>query len=105
MSDVLSRTPIVQPDGRTAVPVPPPLPSPQAQTRAAQRRARRLTTYEHVWTLHRQGRSNRTIAQQLGIGRMTVVRYLQAPTFPESKGRSDTGKSCLTPYEERLLTR
>ncbi len=30
-----SRTPVVQPDGRTAVPVPPPTPTPQAQTRAA----------------------------------------------------------------------
>jgi transposase len=36
---------------------------------------------------------------------MTVVRYLQAPTFPKRKGRSDTGKSRLTPYEERPLTR
>jgi transposase len=70
-----------------------------------QRRSRRLATYEHVWRLHRQGWSNLAIAQQLGIGRMTVVRYLQAPTFPERKGRSDTGKSILTPYKEHLLKR
>jgi transposase len=31
------------------------------------------------------------------------VRYLRAPTFPERKGRSDTGQSILTPYKERLL--
>jgi transposase len=105
VSDALSRTPVVQPDGRTALPVPPPTPTPQAQARAAQRRARRLATYEHVWRLYRQGWSNRAIAQQLGIGRMTVVRYLQASTFPERKGRSDTGKSVLTPYKERLLKR
>jgi transposase len=55
--------------------------------------------------LHRQGWSNRAIAQQLGIGRMTVVPYLQALTFPERKGRSDTGKSVLTPYKARLLKR
>jgi transposase len=73
--------------------------------RAAQRRSRRLATYERVWALSRQGWSNRAMAQQLGIGRMTVVRYLQAPTFPERKGRSDTGKSVLTPYKERLLKR
>jgi hypothetical protein len=36
--------------------------------------------------------------QQLGMGRRTVVRYLQAPTFPERKGRSNKGKSLLTPY-------
>jgi transposase len=45
------------------------------------------------------------MAQHLGIGRMTVVRYLQALTFPERKGRSDTGKSLLTPYKERLFKR
>jgi transposase len=103
VSDAWSRTPVVQPDGQTAVPVPPSMSTPQAQARAAQRRARRLVTYEHVWTLHRQGWSTRTIAQHLGIGRMTVVRYLQAPTFPERKGRSDTGKSLLTPYKAYLL--
>jgi hypothetical protein len=36
---------------------------------------------------------------------MTVVRDLQAPTFPERKGHSNTGKSVLTPYKERLLKR
>jgi transposase len=43
------------------------------------------------------------MAQQLGIGRMTVVRSLQVPTFPERKGRSDTGKSLLTPHKEYIL--
>jgi transposase len=105
VSTALSRTPVLQPDGQTAVPIPPSPPTPQAQTQAAQRRSRRLATYEQVWSLHRQGWSNRAIAQQLGIGRMTVVRYLQAPTFPERKGRSDAGKSVLTPYKERLLKR
>jgi len=105
VNDALRRTPVVQPDGRTAVPVPPPMPSPQAQIRAVQRRARRLATYAEVWALSRQGWSNRAIARQLGIGRMTVVRHLQAPTFPERKGRSDTGKSLLTPYKARLLRR
>jgi transposase len=105
VSDMLSRTPVVQPDGRPAVPVPPRTPSPQERTRAAQRRSRRLAMYEQVRTRHRQGWSNRAIAQQLGIGRMTVVRYLQAPTFPERKGHTNLGKSVLTPYKERLLKR
>jgi transposase len=103
VSDMLSRPRVVQPDGQTAVLVPPSTPTPQARTRAAQRRARRLATYEQVWTLHREGWSNRTIAQHLGIGCMTVVRHLQAPTFPERKGHTTTGKSVLTPYTERLL--
>jgi transposase len=103
--DMLSHTPLVQPNGQIAVLVPPSTPTPQAQTRAAQRRARRLATYDQVWTLHCPGWSNRAIAQQLRIGRMTVVRYLQAPTFPERKGHTTTGKSVLTPYKERLLKR
>ncbi len=48
---------------------------------------------------------NGAIAEQLGIGRMTIVRCLQAPTFPERKGRSDTGKSLLTPCKARILKR
>ena len=74
VSDGRRRTPVVQPDGQTAVPVPPSAPTPQAQTRAAQRRARRLAIYEQVWSLQRQGWSPRLIAQHLGLGRMTVVR-------------------------------
>jgi transposase len=105
VTDTRSRTPITQPDGRTAMPVPPSTPTPQAQTRAAQRRARRLATYEQVWSLHHQGWSPRLIAQHLGIGRMTVVRYLQAPTFPERKGRSETRRSLLSPYTVAILTR
>jgi len=78
--------PVTQADGRTAVSVPPRTPTPQAQTRAAQRRARRLATSVQVWTRHREGWSHRVIAQHLGRGRMTVVRSLQAPTVPERNG-------------------
>lgn len=42
--EALSCKPVIQSDGRLAVPVPPPMPSPQAPTRAVQRRARRLAT-------------------------------------------------------------
>jgi transposase len=49
VSEALSRTPIIQPDGRTAMPVPPSSPTPQAQTWAAERRLRRLATYEPRW--------------------------------------------------------
>jgi transposase len=86
VSDAWSRTPVTQPDGQTAIPVPPSTPTPQARTQAAQRRSRRLATYEQVWGLHRQGWSNRAIAQRLGIGRMTAVRSLQAPTLMNGSG-------------------
>ena len=105
VSDARSRTPVVQPDGQTAVPVPPSPPTPQAQTRAAERRSRRLATDAQVWALHRQGWSNRAMAQPLGIGRMTVVRSLQAPIFPERKEHTNPGTSVLTPDKERLLKR
>jgi transposase len=105
VSTARSRTPVVQPDGQTAVPVPPSLPTPQAQTRAAERRSRRLATEAQVWALHRQGWSNRAMAQPLGSGRMTVVRSLQAPTVPARTGHTNPGKSVLTPDQERLLKR
>lgn len=54
VSAALISIPVVQPDGRTAVPVPPSAPTHQEQTRAAQRRARRLATYDQVWTLNRR---------------------------------------------------
>jgi hypothetical protein len=98
-------TPVVQPDGQTAVPVPPSTPMPQAQARAAERRARRLATSAQVWARHRQGWSNRAIAPQLGSGRMTVGRALHAPTFPERQGHTKPGKRVLTPAQERRLKR
>jgi len=105
VSDAQSCLPVTQADGRTAVPVPPRTPTPQAQTRAAQRRARRLAPSAQVWTLPREGWSTRVLAQHLGLGRMTVVRDLQAPTVPERTGRSETRRSLLTPSQEDLLRR
>ena len=93
----LSRTPVV--------PVPPSPPPPPAPTQAAPRRSRRFATSEQLWSRHRQGWSDRASAQPRGIGRMTVVRSRQAPTSPARKGRSATGRSLLTPYQERLLQR
>ena len=57
-----------------------------------QRRARRLSRYEEVMRLHQEGVSVRQIAQQLGLGRQTVRRYLKHTTarFP----RSPSAASC-----------
>lgn len=77
--EAISAEPVTGGEGTVAVPVPPIVPTAIEEARAEQRRARRLAHYEQVWVLHRQGRSNRTLARQLGSGRMTVVRYLQAP--------------------------
>ncbi len=70
-----------------------------------ERRSRRLATYEQGWALHRQGCANRSMAQHLGIGRLTVVRSLQAPPFPARQGYTHPGKRVLTPDHERLLKR
>ena len=45
------------------------------------------------------------IAQQLGIGKNTVYRYLRTETLPERQRRADRGRSILTPYHAYLLER
>src|SRR5262245_6037449 len=70
-----------------------------AVVQAQQRRARRLTTYEQVWALHRQGSTGDALARQLRIGKSTVFRDLRSATFPERRGRSDRGRSVLDPYK------
>jgi transposase len=64
-----------------------------------------LSTYQQVWNLHRQGWSAQAIARQVGIGKTSVFRYLRTPNFPERQGRSDRGRSVLTPYKEYVLKR
>jgi transposase len=53
-----------------------------ASTRGA-RRVRRLTRYEQVIALHRAGGSLTAIAQQMGLARSTVRKYVHADSFPE----------------------
>jgi hypothetical protein len=105
VSPARSRPPVVQPEGQTAVPVPPRMPTPQAQTRAAQRRSRRRATAAPVWARPRQGWSPRAMAQPRGSGRMPVVRSLQAATVPERTGQTTPGTSIRPPATERLLKR
>ena len=96
---------VTNPDSTAVVPVLPPTPSTKEQRRAEQRRARRLASYQQVWTLHHQGWSAPAIARQLGIGRNTVLKYLRSYTFPERQGRSDCGRSLLDPYKDYLIQR
>jgi transposase len=93
------------PDGAVATPVPGPLTPTLVQAKATRRRAQRVARYEPVWTLRPQGCSGEAMARQLGMGRTTGCRYLPAPTFPERTGRSDRGRSLLTPYQPYLLKR
>jgi transposase len=101
----LRQPPVPQPDGTVAVPVPPPSPPRMAQELAHQRQARRLALHQQIWGFHQQGWPAWAIAQQLGIGKNTVFRYLRMATLPERQRRADRGRSILTPYHAYILTR
>jgi transposase len=74
------------------------------QLQRQQRRERRLSRYEAVMRLHQQGVSVRQIAQQLGMGRQTVRRYLHHGAFPEITPRRKP-PSILDRWEPHLLER
>jgi transposase len=99
------KAPVTQPDGTRAVPVPPPAPPRKAQELANQRQARRLALHQPIWAYHRQGWPGWAIAQQLGVGKNTVFRYLRTETLPMRTRRTDRGRSLLTPYTPYLLER
>jgi transposase len=67
------------------------------------RREERLAHYEQVIALHKQGRSQQAIAQQVGISLRTVQRWLAAGTFPERKPREQASQ--LDRYLPYLLGR
>ena len=101
----LQRAPVAQPDGTVAVLVPPPSPPTIVQELAHQRQMRRLALHQPSWAFHRPGGPAWAIAQQLGIGKNTVLRYLRMATLPERKRRADRGRSLLTPDHASLLER
>ena len=105
VNEVMRHPVVSPPDGAVVTPVPGPLTPTLVQAKATRRRAQRVALYEQVWTLRHQGCSGEAIARQLGMGRSPVFRDLHAPTFPERKGRSDRGRSLLTPDKTYLLRR
>ncbi len=76
----------------------------KSQLLRQQRRARRLSRYTEAMHLHEQGVSVRQIAQQLGMGRLTVRRYLHHGVFPEITQRRKL-PSILDRWEPYLLKR
>lgn len=88
----------------TAQPIKPP-PNPENALKLAEvRREQRKEKYDQVWALHKKGYGGKAIAHHLGIGKSTVFRYLRSPTFPERKGRSDKGRSKVSPHKKYLLS-
>ena len=64
-------------------------------------RDKRVSRYEEVMALHREGLGQRAIARQLGISRNTVQRYVCSPGFPEraeGSGLRASRKSKLDAY-------
>jgi transposase len=64
-------------------------------------RNKRLSRYEEVMALHREGQSQRAIARHLHLSRNTVQRYICSPGFPEraqGTGVRSTRTSKLDPY-------
>jgi transposase len=72
-----------------------------AERKKLMSRNKRLSRYEEVMTLHREGLSQRAIACQLHLSRNTVQRYISSPGFPEraqGTGLWNTRSSKLDPY-------
>lgn len=102
--------PAVEQEALTAAPTRPMLLSLPArvskrkQEEQEQRRARRRARYETVRQLHDQGWTVSAIAEQVGLDRNTVYKYVQAATFPERQPRSPQA-SLLDPFKPYLLQR
>jgi transposase len=69
-----------------------------------QRHAAWVTTYEAIHTLHAQGLSVTTIAEQLGVSRPTVYAYLRRATPPSPRSPQRSGQ-VLRPYMAYLIQR
>lgn len=90
-----------------AVPMPPSSPAPlpkRQQEQQQRRRERRLMCYEAVCQLRAQGRTLSAIADEIGLDRATVCKYVQAVAFPEHQPRQPRA-SLLDPFKPYLLQR
>jgi transposase len=75
----------------------------QHQQQSQQRRENRKARFEAVRAASQRGLTQRTIAQELGLSRKTVSRFLRADEFPE-QGPRQRG-TALAPYREYLERR
>ncbi len=88
-------------------PGPPAQRSPTRNERDKQRRRdARKARYDEVVALHKRGLSLRQIARTLGLGRVTVRRFVHAGAFPErAAGARGHRPSALDPHEGYLRGR
>ncbi len=78
---------------------------PREQQARGQGRAERLAKYEEAVKLKGRGLTLDAISERVGVGRRTLIRWLQAGGFPERKPRSDRGSPALRPYLDHLERR
>jgi transposase len=78
--------------------------SKRQQAAQEQRRQLRLARYDEVRRLHAQGFTINAIADQVGLDRNTVRKWLQAPAFPERQPRRPEA-SLLDPFKPYVLAR
>lgn len=78
----------------------------QVDQRQQQRREQRRERFERLRTLHQRGLSLSAIAQEVGLDRKTVRKFIQAPVFPEQQPRRRVRSgSKLDPYKPFLVQR
>jgi transposase len=77
---------------------------PSILERQAQHRAERLARFEEVRALYAQGATVSAIAQQTGLDRKTVRKFITADTFPERQ-MPPQRTSILDPYKPYLRQR
>ncbi|EFH81224.1 ISL3 family transposase [Ktedonobacter racemifer] len=87
----------------TAQPVQPPKLSPKEAALSQAKREERLSKYEQVVALRKQGFSQTAIAEQVGVGHATVSRWLSSDTFPEQKLRQRMTR--LAPHLKEVAER
>jgi transposase len=99
LATILPATEVISPSD--LVPLRPRRRTGMEATMRAERHDRRLARYETVRLLHQQGKSKRQIAQELGLSRSLVRRFVEAEQYPE---RAPKRKRCgiLTPFEPLL---
>jgi transposase len=98
--DGIAATNLVSADAAKPAGEPPAAEVTKDQLLRQQRRARRLSRYQDVVHLHQAGVSVRRIAQQMGMGRQTIRRYLHHGAFPEitQRRKSPSLLDCWEPY-------
>jgi transposase len=99
---VVADTPTPAP-GQTDLPASQALPLARQTQRQNERRQRRERLYDEVIALHREGSSQRVIADRLGVHRSTVRRFVESGSFPERASRRSARRTdgCIDYLKER----